>query len=281
MVDLNFPFTFIEIEILLQNLFVPNSQIRLSSNPPNTMTTSVLSACDLNEQKLPKFVLIRENRGADGSFLITSIISQCLRYPKNGVVLLCLHHVSQHYISSSVRLGFNLNMAKDKGRIVMIEPLADIGTNLLKSTFVNDPKNFVLAGLLNEIKEKVNQQMETKNNVTIILDSLTTFLDLGFGKKLLLRFCFSLIEMSNDRLSVVLKMNVSDLFDDVVSSIDDYADASITLSKLKSGEFQEVDGQIDYKKRSEHCKHSTTSFLYKVGDKNVKIFQPGELAARQ
>lgn len=245
------------------------------------MATSVLAACDLNEQKLPKFVLIRENRGADGSFLITSIVTQCLRFPKNGVVLLCLHHVSQHYINSCVRLGFNLNMAKDKGRIVMIEPLADIGTKMLQSTYVNDPKNIVLAGLLNEIKEMVNEQLESKDNVTIILDSLTTLLDLGFDKKLLLRFCFSLIEMTNDRLSIVLKMNVSDIYDDVISSLDDYTDASITLSKLKSGEFQEVDGQIDYKKRLEHCKHSTKSILYKVGDKNVKTFQPGELSVRQ
>lgn len=245
------------------------------------MATSILSACDLNEQKLPGFVLIRESRGADATFLITSIVTQCMKYPKNGAVLVCLHQTSQHYVNACVRLGFNLNMAKDKGRIVMVEPLADIGAQLLDSTYVKDPKSGVLATLLNDIKEKANQHLETKDHVTIILDSLTTFLDLGFDKKLLLRFCSSLIESSNDRLSVVLKVNVSDSFADLVSSLEDYADASITLSKLKSGEFQEVDGHLVYKKRLEQCQHSTKTVLYKVGDKNVKVFQPGEVGVRQ
>lgn len=245
------------------------------------MTSSILSACDLNEQKLPKFVLIRENRGADGSFLITSIISQCLKYPKNGAVLVCLHHTSAHYVNSSVRLGFNLNLAKDKGRIMMVEPLADIGAHLIASTYVNDPKHTVLAALLNDIKEKAHQQLESKEYVTIIVDSLATLLDLGFDKKLLLRFCFDLIELSNERLSIVLKLNISDIFDDVSRRLENYADTSIAISKLKSGEFQEIDGQLVCKKRLENCKHSEKTVLYKVGDKNVKIFQPGEVGVRQ
>lgn len=245
------------------------------------MATSVLSACDLNEQKLPRFVLIRENRGADGTFLITSIVTQCMKYPTNGAILVCLHQTSQHYVNACVRLGFNLNMARDKGRIVMVEPLADIGSHLLESTYVKDPKSGVLATLLNDIKATADKHLETKDHVTIILDSLTTLLDLGFDKRQLLRFCSSLIEATNDRLSIVLKVNVSEVLGDLVNSLDDYANASITLSKLKSGEFQEVDGQLEYKKRLERCKHSTKTVLYKVADKSVKVFQPGEVGVRQ
>lgn len=244
------------------------------------MSTSVLLACELHEQKLPNFVLIRENIGADGSFMIVSILGQCLKYPNNAVVFVCMHHTSQHYTNSAARLGFNMNMAKEKGKIVILEPLSDIGKQLFESSYVKDSKTNTLNNLFNEIKENIEQQLQVKENVTIVIDSLTTFIDLGFEKNLIVRFCNKLIELASSRVSIVLKINVCSLFDDVVNKIEDYADSVITVSKLKSGEFQEVDGQIVYEKRSELCDHTTKTILYKVGDKNIKIFQPGEIGMR-
>lgn len=243
------------------------------------MSTSVLLACELNEQKLPPFVLIQENSGADASFLVASLVGNCLKYQQNGVVLVCLHHISQHYTSAAARLGFNIGMARDKGRCVIAEPLADIGQNFLSSTFLTESKAELLDSLLQSIKADAEQQVNDKGNVTVIIDNIATLVDLGCSKNSVLQFCHKLISLSNDRISIILKINTSNLYEDFVSSLEDYADSNYLITKMISGEFHEVDGKIIYKKRS-NFQHITKTILYKVGDKNIKIFQPGEIGVR-
>lgn len=246
------------------------------------MSTSVLQACELTDQKLPTFILIREEYGADASFLITSILGQCLKFQQNGVVLVCLHHLSQHYANAGIRLGFNMTMAKDKGRIQIIEPLLDIGTNCLSSKYLTAPKGEVFEALLNEIKENIQNQLQSKENATIVVDNVCMFLYLGYSKDLILRLCHQLVDFvyTNDRVSLVLKVNLSHLNKEIVSSLEHYASSNIILSKMKSGEFQEVDGRIVCKKRIDDFKYTSKTILYKIGDRNVKVFQPGEVGIK-
>lgn len=244
------------------------------------MSTSVLLACELNEQKLSPFVLLQENSGADASFLVASLIGSCLKYQQNGVVLVCLHHISQHYTNAAARLGMNIGMARDKGRIEVIEPLADIGQNWLSSKYLTEPKNTVMDSLLEQIKKGAEQQLTNKENVAVIVDNVAALVDLGISKDLVLQFCHKLINIDSDRISIVLKINTSNLYKDFVQSLEDYADSNYLITKMKSGEFLEVDGKIIYKKRSECIKHTSKTVLYKVGDKNIKIFQPGEVGVK-
>lgn len=244
------------------------------------MSTSVLLACELNEQKLPPFVLIRENSGADASFLIASLIGSCLKHQPNGVVLVCLHHIGHHYTSAAARLGINIGMARDRGRIVISEPLADIGQNALSSKYLIEPKANILDSMLENIKEDAQQQLQTKENVAIIIDNVVALVDFGCSKNLVLQFCHKLINFGDNRISIVLKVNTSNLYEDFVMSLEDYASSDFLITKMKSGEFQEVDGKIIYKKRTEPFRHTTKTILYKVGDKNIKIFQPGEVGVK-
>lgn len=246
------------------------------------MSTSVLQACDLNEQTLPKFVFIQEQYGADGSFMITSILGQCLKFQQNAVILICSHHTSQHYSNAGIRLGFSMNMAKEKGRLHLIEPLQDIGLNPLSSKYLFEPKGEVLQSLLDEIKENTAKQLKSKENVTIIIDNIAAFLNLGFSTELVVRFSHQLVSFSeeNDRVSLTLKVNISHLNEEIVSSLEDYANSNILISKLKSGEFQEVDGQIIYKKRTDNFKYILKPILFKINDRNVKVFQPGEVGIK-
>lgn len=243
------------------------------------MSTSVLLACELNEQKLPPFVLIQENSGADASFLVACLIGNCIKYQQNGVVLICLNHIGQHYTSAAARLGFNITMARDKGRIVMSEPLADIGQNCFSSMYLSVPKPKMLDSLFQNIIEDAEKQRQTKENVTIIVDNVTTLIDLGCSKNLVLQFCHKLINIASDHISIVLKINTSNLYEDFVTSLEDYSNSNYFITKLKTGEFHEVDGKIIYKKRS-NFQHTTKTILYKVGDKNIKIFLPGEIGVK-
>lgn len=246
------------------------------------MSTSVLQACDLNDQKLPKFVLLQEHHGADGSFLITSILGQCLKHQQNGVILICLHHISQHYSNAGIRLGFNMSMAIEKGRLNLIDPLFDIGSNPLSSKYLTETKSNVLESLLNEIKEFAETQLQSKERITIIIDNIAALINLGFSKNLILRFSHRLIEFNdeNDRISLIVKVNLANLNEEIVASLEDYATSNILISKLKSGDFSEVDGRIIYKKRGDNFKYSSKTILYKITDRNVKVFQPGEIGIK-
>lgn len=244
------------------------------------MSTSVLLACELNERNLPQFVLIQENSGADASFLIASLIGSCLKYQQNGVVLVCLHHISQHYTNAAARLGMNVGMARDKGRIVILEPLADIGQNLLSSKYLTESKDTILDSLLQNIKNDAEKQLTDKENVAIIIDNIAALVDFGYSKRIILQFCHKLINFASDRISIVLKINTSNLYEDFVASLEDYAHSNYRIMKMKSGEFHEVDGKIIYKKRSDLLNSTSKTILYKVGDKNIKIFQPGEVGVR-
>lgn len=244
------------------------------------MSTSVLLACDLNEQKVPKFVLIQENSGADASFLVVSLIGSCLKHQQNGVVLVCLHHIGQHYISAGARLGINIGAVRDKDRIVFVEPLADIGQNFLTSQYVSEPEEKVIDSLQHTIKENAEQQLNSKENVTIVIDNVAMLLDLGFTMDSVRRFCHRLVHMGNERISIVLKINTCNLYTDLVRSVEDYAVSDYHVAKMKSGEFHEVDGKIIFKKRGDNLRHTRKTILFKVGDKNIKIFQPGEIGVR-
>lgn len=247
----------------------------------DTMSTSVLLACDLNEPKLPQFVLIREQSGADASFFIVSLIGSCLKHQQNGVVLVCLHHIGQHYISAAARLGVNIGAARDKDRIAFIEPLADIGQNFLASPYVCEPEGKVFDSLFQSVKENAERQLATKQHVTIVIDNVVMLIDLGYTVHAVRRLCHRLIDIGNDRISLVLKINTSNLYMNLIRSIEDYAAADYHVAKMNSGEFHEVDGKIIYKKRCDSLeKHTIKTILYKVSDKNIRIFQPGEIGVR-
>lgn len=245
------------------------------------MSTSVLLACELNEQKLPKFVLIQEQCGADASFFIVSLIGSCLKHQQNGVILVCMHHIGQHYISAAARLGINMSAAREKNRIAFVEPLADIGQKSLTSHYLCEPEEKVLDTLYQTIIEGADQQLASKEHATIVIDNVAMLIDLGYTMQAIRRFCHRLVHMQNERISIVLKINTSNLYVDLIRSIEDYAVSDYVVAKMKSGDFHEVDGKILYKKRCDNFKkHTTKTILYKVSDKNIKIFQPGEVGVR-
>lgn len=242
------------------------------------MSASVLLACELNEQKLPGFVLLKEEYGADASFLVTSLVGNCLKFQQNAVQLVCLQHTSQHYINAAARLGYNLSLARDQGRIIFIDPLADIGQNFLSSTYISE-KEDVLDSLLMTMTQNELKLNENIGHVTTIIDNITVFADLGLSKNSVLQYCHKLINLTSNRHSIVLKINTSNLYDDFVTNLEFYADSNYLITKMKSGEFHEVDGKIVFKKRTDFT-HIYKTILYKVGDRNIKIFQPGEVGIK-
>lgn len=245
------------------------------------MATSLLSACDLNKPNLPGFVLVREDCNADGSFLITSIVGQRLKTPNAAVILVCLHHNAQHYLSAGMRLGFNLSMARDRGNLILIEPLADLAENVLSSSYLATSNGDALNLLSQQIQRSIDTALKTKENCTIVLDDVTTLITLGHKELSVLRFCQRIVEHKSDQTNVLLKVNLSELHELLVKNLEGLADVEIRVTKMKSGNFKEVDGKILCYHRSQNdCNRNEKQILYKINDRNIKTFQPGEIGVR-
>lgn len=247
------------------------------------MAASLLLACDLNEQKLPSLVLLREESGVDGSFLITSLLGQRLKVQGAATVLVCLQHPAQHYASAGMRLGFNTNAARDRGSLVLVEPLRDISEKLFESKYAAEEKGAILEALYDEIAGQVQRlQDQNKHNCTVAIDNVAALVDLGCCENAVLRFCSKLVEFASQRsAAVVLKLNVCDLYELISRNLEDASERDIQIVRLKSGSFKEVDGKVICRKRATNGYDTIEkSFLYKINDRNIKIFQPGEVGVK-
>lgn len=244
------------------------------------MATSLLLACDLNDAKLPPFVFVQEDCGVDGSFLVSSILGHRLKVQNTGTVLVCLHHTVQHYAGAGMRLGFNLNMARDKGTLAVLDVLEHLSTDLFTSKYL---ERTALTTLLTDIVECVERLLSTKQSCTIVIDNVSALIELNGSVDGVLRFCHRLIALTDadNRISVVVKFNTSNLYPHIVSNLVDSAAAHVHFVRLPSGNFKEVDGKIVYRKRATNGYDSSEKqLLYKLNDRNVKVFLPGEIGAK-
>lgn len=252
------------------------------------MATSVLLACGLNEQKLSNFTFIPEHSGIDGSFLISCILAQRFKVPDSGTILLCLHQNFEHYCGAGMRLGSNLNVAATKGQLKVIEPLKDIGENLFLSKYLQS--SISMANKLESLWMQLNEQVDAlkltgKKHLTIIIDDLSALISLDMAtENLIIQFCYRLMnEFSLDKkVAIIVKLNTADIFENIASNLELIADIIIRVNRLTSGNFREVDGRLICERMAAKNGHESEKslkkeMLYKVNDRNVKIFVPGEV----
>lgn len=235
----------------------------------------LVSACGFTEAR--KFILIKETHDIDGSFLVSSLIGQKLRQQNAGFVLVCCQQTLNYYDTCGKKLGFNLAMSSSKKCLQVIEPLREMTT--LKP-------DVLMERLISGIYEKVIAlESEGKKNITIIIDDFAFFTDLGCSEKDLIKAALKLHELTNTRegISVAVKIGLSDFHQHLTNNIEDVADVVLTLERLRSGNFWDVDGKLVIKKVN-HGEVSTTeserNLLYFVGDHNVKLIAPGEFGLK-
>lgn len=250
------------------------------------MAASILLACGLNETKLPSFIFLDQESGADGSFLINCILSQRLKMivtHKLKIVLFCCHQTFEHYSTAGLRLGYNLQSFKENKRIETVEPLSDLYDQLFMSNYI---KGDLLDYFKKVIVDNVNKCKSTDDNILLIFDDLSFLCDLGMTEKDLIRLTKFICELCNTQnVKVILKLNNSDNFYSTTSQyLDDFAEVKIKIERLKSGKFREVDGKLSVMKLSGakilERDQVFKTILYKVTDKAVKIFAPGEVGIK-
>jgi Elongation complex protein 6 len=236
----------------------------------------LVSACGFTEPR--KLIVIKETCDIDGSFLISSLIGQRLRLQNAGIVLVCCHQTPKYYDTCGKKLGYNLTMSVGKKTIQVIEPLRE---------FVTVKADLLMERLFDEICVKVKALGdEGKKNITLIIDDLTFFTNLGCGEKDLVNVGIKLHNLTQQKegISVMLKFGLSDMHPTFSNNIEDFADVCLTLERLKSGDFWDVDGKLIIKKFNHQNEVSLTeserSLLYFIGDHNVKLSAPGEFGLK-
>lgn len=247
------------------------------------MAASLLLACGLQEQKLPKHIHISEESNIDGSFVISSILGQRIRVANNKTLLVCLQNNFKHYSNAGQRLGYNLQMHNGKS-LTIIDIVTDIGTEPLSSIWLNtaSPTETLYKAICDELAK-------LPGSVTVIIDNLEGLLNLGASAQDLYTFCVKLHKFSEasslENFTLATKLNNCNVFEVTDGNLEALCDLHLRLIKLKSGSFREVDGRIAITRQSmeegtyDHSIHSK-NVLYKVNEKNIKIFSPGEVGLK-
>ncbi|KAL9894199.1 uncharacterized protein LOC119634793 isoform X3 [Glossina fuscipes] len=252
------------------------------------MAASVLFACGLNGTKLPTLVHVSEESNVDGSFLISSILCQRLRISNVGTLLVCLQHGYQHYTKAGMRLGYDCNVFVGK-TLSVLDPLTDIARDFPVSNWLISGDTNIADVLLQEIKKQImgtNFSVRTHN--TIIIDNLAILYNLGASKEDVQMFFNDLMHLTKqmDNLSLITKMSNSDIFCVEDSNISKCSLVHVNVLNLKSGLFHEVDGKLLIKRcqdeNDDNCDWNVTTkeVLYKVNERNIKIYNPGEIGIK-
>lgn len=236
------------------------------------MTAQLLMTCGLNDKRLPEFVLVRESTGTDGSFLISSIIGQQLKASQSKIVLACVHHAYSHYQNIGMRIGFNLNQVRERGRLKVIDLLNMIYEEELQLD------DHLVEYMFDRIEKNLADVPEAED-CCLILDDISLLRIPSENDDLLIRFCEKLSTLRRNRtghLSVIVKLNAYNVLPVIANSLDCSASLTITIDALKSGRFKEVDGRITISKPvMENAMAEEKIVLYKVNDRNVKTFVKG------
>ncbi|CRK88812.1 CLUMA_CG002585, isoform A [Clunio marinus] len=236
----------------------------------------LVSACGFTEPR--KFIVINEAHDIESSFLISALIGQRLRLQNSGLVLICCHQSFKYYDACGKKLGYNLSMSVSKKCLRVVEPLKDM---------INLKEDELIKHLMDEINNNLKLlEDDNKKNITIIIDDLSFFMSLGCSEKSLIKLGLKLHELSQkkDSLSFVLKVGLSDFHSYLSNNLEDLADVLLSVERLKSGKFWDVDGRITIKKMNMQSSiplvESERSLLYFIGDHNVKLSAPGEFGLK-
>ncbi|XP_065088858.1 elongator complex protein 6 [Ochlerotatus camptorhynchus] len=242
------------------------------------MAQPVLAACGLQGvDALPPLTLLKQHSGVDGSFLIASILGHRLKSSRdNHVLLVATQHTYHHYSSACMKLSFNLGPGRDSGQLQVL----DVAAELYRSYPLSCSPS------LDDVTNRIRAFLEAHPKATILMDDLTYFLNFGYSEAELIDFVEQLVTPS---ASFVVKVNTAELYGTLCANLDDLARTEIRLERLASGQFREVDGRLSVSRFQAgesaeqalmEVKKVEKSVLYKVNERNIKVFVPGEVGIK-
>ncbi|XP_055551596.1 elongator complex protein 6 [Wyeomyia smithii] len=239
------------------------------------MAQALLAACGLDGQNLPPgLTLVRQHSAVDGSFLIAAVLGNRLKVSRDErVLLIAAHHNYSHYSSACLKLAYNLGPARDSGQLHFFDVSAEVA------------RLYPVCPDLRTIRRCITAFLEQSPGATVLIDDLTFLLSYGHTESELINLVEDLVLLPNKH-SIVIKLNTAELFDWLCDNLVDMAEIEIRLEQLTSGNFREVDGRFSVSRinRRENSlinmRTMDKPLLYKVNDRSIKVFVPGEVGIK-
>lgn len=237
-----------------------------------------------------RFIFIKEEHGIDTSFLVASLMQNALHLD-SGLCLLSVHNSSNHYQYIGNKLGFNLQESQESGHAVVVDVMKSI-INSLYDEADNSEINFVSKNKAQECFRKLYGIVETSviklkerhTCVYLIIDNVSDLLSLGYSAKDVISFvyyCRALLFTTHGLVLVVCAHNSENDKDSnlICNALMHAADYKIKVSGLTTGFSLNVTGRIQAERRDLCLEYwiEKLEFLYKLGDRQIKIFAPGSV----
>ncbi|XP_033213427.1 elongator complex protein 6 [Belonocnema kinseyi] len=275
------------------------------------MTDSVCSALGIDRVDLRgKLTLIEEQHGSDANFLINSFISSSLE-KSQGICLVLFHNTFGHYHNIGMKLGYNLNVLRERGQVSVVEPMKLIASNIhdlghdsvdaanvdfnekcpeedlgVPNIMKLDPT--LVRKLFLPLRNQIYELLKHQESVTVIIDDLSHLFDLRMSLRdvwFFVRYLRSLMEfeqsLSISILTHTYKADPDSCQPDLIAvGLKHISQLIIVVEPLSTGHAKDVSGKmsIRWKIDSVRTKYNwpeKASYLFKLLDRQVKVFAPG------
>lgn len=257
-----------------------------------------------------KLIVIEEQHGSDGNFLINTVLSHALE-KGNGICLVLFHNTFGHYNNIGLKLGYNLNVLKERGEITVVEPMKLITNNIeeighdtvdascpelssnkqtlndvIPNVTKSDPN--IVKHLFQALKNKYDELLKSRESITIIIDDLSHLFEMNLSLKdvwLYLRYLRSLMqEYPNTTVCILTHTYRVDADfcqpDMIVVALRKMADLNITVEPLTTGHANDRSGKMSVMWKTHSVRKTynwaeRTTYLFKLHDRQIKIFNLG------
>ncbi|XP_034948507.1 elongator complex protein 6 [Chelonus insularis] len=277
------------------------------------MTDCIRRALGLEQVDLSgKLIMIDEHHGSDANFLVNAVLSKSLEKGR-GICLVLFHNTFGHYHNIGMKLGYNLNILRERGGITVVEPMKSIlysveelghdsvdpGTTELEEKIRDSFDNTkmpcptklnenLVQHLFASLRDQYYEVKKVNENVTIIIDDITHLIDLNLSLKevwFYTRYLRSLMEIEPKLSMCILghsyQTDANNCYSNmVVTVLRRMAHLYVCTEPLSTGHSREISGLLSIvwrvaSIRKQYHWADRTVYLYKLLDRQIKLFTPG------
>ncbi|XP_063995892.1 elongator complex protein 6 [Diachasmimorpha longicaudata] len=277
------------------------------------MTDTVRRAIGIDQVDLRgKMVMLVEQHGSDANFLVNTVLSNALERG-HGICLVLFHNTFGHYHNVGMKLGYNLNVLRERGEVTVVEPMKTILQNIeelghdavdaskpelsadfrrrIEDNVIPDAMKLdehLVRHLFVALKAKYFEVSKVRESVTVIIDDLSHLFDMNLSLTdvwTYVKYLRSLMQFE-PKMSVCIMTHMyrtntdSCQPDNIVIGLRRMAHLTIMVEPLSTGHANDISGKLTViwridSIRKKHLWPERMTYLYKLMDRQIKVFTPG------
>ena len=195
-----------------------------------------------------KVITVLQKGETNAAFCLHHFISYSLK--SNGsLILVTLQQSFAHYSNVAAKLGVNLSLAKQNGKVQCVDLMTQFKNMIIidQDSQNCDMDENIIKGVYETIRDHVSN---ITGEVVIVIDDISLLMCIGFDPKLIahfLQYLAILVKENNQKLSLVLgdRCFEHDSQSEWLSkSLHHKSDVVVSVAPLSSGFSKDVHGQV-------------------------------------